>query len=142
MGLCFFNTLTRREEDFVPLHPGEVRLYTCGPTVYDFAHLGNFRTYLWEDLLRRFLKHRGHRVTQVMNLTDVDDKTIANARKAGLALDDYTRRYIDAFFEDLDILGIERAEHYPRATGEIPAMVALVRRLREKGHIYESRGSL
>jgi cysteinyl-tRNA synthetase len=141
MGLRFFNTLTRREEDFVALRSGEVRLYTCGPTVYDYAHIGNFRTYLWEDLLRRYLNVRGYRVTQVMNLTDVDDKTIANARRAGLALEDYTRKYIDAFFEDLDALGIERAEHYPRATGEIPAMVALVRRLREKGHIYESRGS-
>jgi cysteinyl-tRNA synthetase len=142
MGLRFYNTLTRREEDFVPLHAGEVRLYTCGPTVYDFAHIGNFRTYLWEDLLRRYLKFRGLRVTQVMNLTDVDDKTIANARAAGLALDDYTRRYIDAFFEDLDALGIERAEHYPRATRHIPEMVDLVKRLRARGHLYDSRGSL
>src|SRR5437899_2634993 len=105
MGLRFYNTLTRRVEDFVPLHEGEVRLYTCGPTVYDFAHIGNFRTYLWEDLLRRYLEFRGFRVTQVMNLTDVDDKTIANSQAAGLKLEDYTRRYIEAFFEDLDSLG-------------------------------------
>ncbi len=137
-----FNTLTRREEEFVPLRPGEVRLYTCGPTVYDYAHIGNFRTYLWEDLLRRVLEYRGHRVTQVMNLTDVDDKTIANACAAGLELDDYTRTFIDAFFEDLDALGIERAEHYPRATRHIPEMVALVKRLKDRGHLYESRGSL
>src|SRR5881397_3760353 len=142
MGLRFFNTLTRREEEFVPLHPGEARLYTCGPTVYDFAHIGNFRTYLWEDLLRRHLKFRGYRVTQVMNLTDVDDKTIANARQAGLPLEEYTRTYIDAFFEDIEALGIEKAEHYPRATRYIPEMVRLVRRLQEKGHVYESRGSL
>jgi len=142
MGLRFYNTLTRQEEDFLPLRPGEVRLYTCGPTVYDYAHIGNFRTYLWEDLLRRHLEHRGFRVIQVMNLTDVDDKTIANAREAGLALEEYTRRYIDAFFEDLDALGIERAEQYPRATAHIPEMVRLVLRLREKGHLYESRGSL
>jgi cysteinyl-tRNA synthetase len=142
MTLRFYNTLARQEQVFEPLHPGEARLYTCGPTVYDFAHIGNFRTYLWEDLLRRHLKYRGYRVTQVMNLTDVDDKTIANARAAGLSLDDYTRRYIDAFFEDLDALGIERAEHYPRATAFIPDMVRLVQRLQENGHVYESRGSL
>ncbi|HXU11868.1 MAG TPA: cysteine--tRNA ligase [Candidatus Binatia bacterium] len=142
MTLRFHDTLTRREQAFEPLHPGEVRLYTCGPTVYDFAHIGNFRTYLWEDLLRRHLKLRGYRVTQVMNLTDVDDKTIANACAAGLSLDDYTKKYIDAFFEDLDALGIERAEHYPRATAYIPQMVHLAQRLQEKGHVYESRGSL
>jgi cysteinyl-tRNA synthetase len=142
MTLRFHNTLTRQEQVFEPLHPGEVRLYTCGPTVYDFAHIGNFRTYLWEDLLRRHLKLRGYRVTQVMNLTDVDDKTIANARAAGLTLEDYTRRYIDAFFEDLDALGIERAEHYPRATAFIPEMVRLVQELLKRGHVYESRGSL
>lgn len=142
MGLRFYNTLSRQEEDFVPLRPGEVRMYTCGPTVYDFAHIGNFRTYLWEDLLRRHLKYRGYRVTQVMNLTDVDDKTIAGSRNAGVSLREYTQRFIDRFFEDLDALGIERAEHYPRATDHIPEMVALVRRLREAGQIYESRGSL
>ena len=142
MGLHLYNTLTRHVEEFMPLRPGEVRLYTCGPTVYDYAHIGNFRTYLWEDLLRRYLKFRGFRVCQVMNLTDVDDKTIANAQQAGLSLEAYTRRYIEAFFEDLEALGIEKAERYPRATEHIPEMVRLVRRLQEKGHIYESRGSL
>jgi cysteinyl-tRNA synthetase len=141
MAPRFHNTLTRRTEEFSPLRAGEVRLYTCGPTVYDFAHIGNFRTYLWEDLLRRYLKWLGFRVTQVMNLTDVDDKTIARAA-AGRSLRDYTQTYIDAFFEDLDHLGIERAEHYPRATDHIPEMVALVLRLKANGHIYESRGSL
>jgi cysteinyl-tRNA synthetase len=142
MAIRFYNTLTHHEEEFVPLRPGEVRMYTCGPTVYDFAHIGNFRTYLWEDLLRRFLKFRGYRVHQVMNLTDVDDKTIANARARGLALDDYTQRFIDTFFEDLDTLGIERAEQYPRATRHVPEMIAIIRRLQEKGHLYESKGSL
>src|SRR6266571_4039392 len=142
MGIRFHNTLTRQVDEFIPLHPGEVRLYTCGPTVYDYAHIGNFRTYLWEDLLRRFLKFRGYRVTQAMNLTDVDDKTIANAREAGLTLADYTTKYVDAFFEDVEALGIEKAEHYPRATTYIPEMARLVRRLQEKGHVYESRGSL
>ena len=142
MALRFYNTLTRQEEEFVPLNAGEVRLYTCGPTVYDYAHIGNFRTYLWEDLLRRYLQHRTYRVIQAMNLTDVDDKTIANAREAGLTLEDYTRKYIDAFFDDVAALGIEKAEYYPRATAYIPEMARLVRRLQEKGHVYESRGSL
>ncbi|MGH9895114.1 MAG: class I tRNA ligase family protein, partial [bacterium] len=133
MGLVLYNTLTRREEEFIPLQCGEVRMYTCGPTVYDFAHIGNFRTYLWEDLLRRHLRFRGFRVTQAMNLTDVDDKTIAGARAAGVSLREYTQRFIDTFFEDLDTLGIERAEHYPRATDHIEEMVALVKRLRDKG---------
>ncbi len=142
MGLRFYNTMTRQEEEFVPLHDAEVRMYTCGPTVYDYAHVGNFRTYVWEDLLRRHLELRGFRVVQVMNLTDVDDKTIANARKAGVSLEAYTRTYIDAFFRDLETLGLEKAEHYPRATAHIPEMVDLVLRLRDKGHLYESRGSL
>src|SRR6185295_16449894 len=86
MALRFYNTLTRQDEEFVPLGGGEVRLYTCGPTVYDYAHIGNFRTYLWEDLLRRHLELRGHKVTQVMNLTDVDDKTIACALRKGMPL--------------------------------------------------------
>ena len=142
MGLRFYNTLTRRLDEFTPLREGEVRLYTCGPTVYDYAHIGNFRTYLWEDLLRRYLEFRGYRVRQVMNLTDVDDKTIAGALAAGVTLQEYTRPYIEAFFEDLRALGIETAEQYPRATDHIPEMVALVHRLRERGHLYESRGSI
>jgi len=142
MALRFHNTLTRDLDEFTPRRPGEAGLYTCGPTVYDFAHIGNFRTYLWEDLLRRHLEYRGYRVTQVMNLTDVDDKTIAGALAAGVALDDYTGRFIDAFFEDLDSLGIRRAAVFPRATRHIPEMVALVERLRAGGHLYESRGSI
>jgi cysteinyl-tRNA synthetase len=142
MGLRFYNTLTRGVEEFLPLHEGEVRLYTCGPTVYDYAHIGNFRTYVWEDLLRRYLRFRGFKVTQVMNLTDVDDKTIGNAAAAGLKLGEYTQCFIDAFFEDLDALGIERADHYPRATAHVKEMIDLVRRLRDRGHLYESLGSL
>jgi len=142
VSLRFYNSLSRSLEEFVPLRPGEVGLYTCGPTVYDFAHIGNFRTYLWEDLLRRHLEFRGHRVTQVMNLTDVDDKTISNALEKGVTLDDYTRTYIESFFEDLDTLGVQRAAVYPRATRHIPEMVALVRRLRDRGHSYESKGSI
>ncbi|HET6373451.1 MAG TPA: cysteine--tRNA ligase [Candidatus Polarisedimenticolia bacterium] len=138
----FHNTMTRRHQLFEPLVPGEVRLYTCGPTVYDYAHIGNFRAYVWEDFLRRFLRHRGLKVTQVMNITDVDDKTIRNAKAAGVSLDEYTAKYTEAFFEDLATLNIEPAEVYPRATHHIPEMIEICRALREKGHTYESQGSL
>jgi cysteinyl-tRNA synthetase len=138
----FYNTLTRMVQEFVPLQEGRVGLYTCGPTVYDYAHIGNFRTYLWEDLLRRHLEFRGHQVTQVMNLTDVDDKTIAGALRTGVSLDDYTHRFIEAFYQDLDALGIQRASHYPRATRHIPEMVGLVGKLKQGGHLYVSKGSV
>jgi cysteinyl-tRNA synthetase len=138
----FLNTYSRRKEEFRPRVEGEVRMYTCGPTVYDFAHIGNFRAYAWEDLLRRYLKARGYRVVQVMNITDVDDKTIRGARAAGLSLDEFTEKYIRAFFQDLDALGMERAEHYPRATRHIQEMVDLIQRLLETGHAYESKGSI
>jgi cysteinyl-tRNA synthetase len=142
MGLRFHNTLSRSVEAFAPLTPGRVLLYTCGPTVYDFAHIGNFRTYLWEDLLRRHLEERGFAVRQVMNLTDVDDKTIAGAMAKGKSLDDHTAPFIEAFFADLDTLGIRRAETYPRATRHIPEMLALLARLKAGGHLYESKGSI
>jgi cysteinyl-tRNA synthetase len=142
MGLRFHNTLTRSIEDFTPLTPGQVLLYTCGPTVYDFAHIGNFRTYLWEDLLRRHLEERGFTVKQVMNLTDVDDKTIAGALASGRTLDEHTAPFIEAFFADLDALGIRRAAVYPRATRHIPEMLELLERLRAGSHLYESKGSI
>jgi cysteinyl-tRNA synthetase len=139
--LRFLNTLSRRTELFEPLEPGHVRLYTCGPTVYDFAHIGNLRTFLFEDVLRRTLAAFGYRVTQVMNLTDIDDKTIRGAAAEGISLRAYTDRYIEAFFADLDTLRVERAEHYPRATDFIPQMVELVQRLSARGHTYEQDGS-
>jgi cysteinyl-tRNA synthetase len=134
----FFNTLSRSLEVFDPLEPGHARMYTCGPTVYNAAHIGNFRTYVFEDLLRRLLRARGYRVTQVMNLTDVDDKTIRNARQAGVSLNDYTRRFKDMFFDDLRALSIEPAEHYPAATDHVPAMIELIRRLLDRGLAYVS----
>jgi cysteinyl-tRNA synthetase len=136
------NTLTRRIETFEPLEPGHVRLYTCGPTVYDFAHIGNFRTYVWEDLLRRTLRLLGFRLTQVMNITDVEDKIIARMAAESLTLDQVTEPYIRAFFEDLDTLRIERAEHCPRATHHVPEMIALALELQRRGLTYESKGSL
>ncbi len=136
MALSFYDTLSRRVIPFEPLTPGEVRMYTCGPTVHDFAHIGNLRTFLFEDLLRRVLLARGYKVTQVMNLTDVDDKIMEKARARGETIVAYTERYAQAFFEDLDALRIQRAERYPRATEHIDAMVALVERLTESGHTY------
>ncbi|MBQ3672788.1 MAG: cysteine--tRNA ligase, partial [Kiritimatiellae bacterium] len=133
-----FNSLTRRNEELTPLADNTVRLYTCGPTVYNFAHIGNFRAYTFEDVLRRVIKFNGLKVKQVMNLTDVDDKTIKGANAAGVALTDYTKTYKDAFFADLKTLNIEPAEVYPAATDHIPEMIALVQKLVDKGIAYQS----
>lgn len=138
MSFRVHNTLSRGLEDFVPLEAGHARMYTCGPTVYNFAHIGNFRAYVFEDLLRRWLKFKGLRVTQVMNLTDVDDKTIRDSQQAGKPLDEFTAQYKQAFFEDVQVLNIEAAEHYPAATDHIPEMIALIRILEEKGYAYRS----
>jgi len=135
-NIQFFNTLTRKKEKFLPIEKGKVKMYTCGPTVYDFAHIGNFRAFLFEDLLRRWLEYRGFKVTQVMNLTDVDDRTIGASRKLGIPLGQHTVQFIKAFFEDIAALNIEKAEHYPRATEHIPEMVALIKKLVEKGYGY------
>jgi len=142
MSLQLYDTLTRSLEPFEPLEEGRVRMYTCGPTVYDRAHIGNFRTFAWEDLLRRYLRFRGYEVTQVMNLTDVDDKTIAEAVERGVSLREVTDPVIEAFFEDWDVLGLERVEHNPRATEMVDEMIELVRRLEERGHTYEADGSV
>ena len=138
------NTLGGAQEAFEPLELGHVRMYTCGLTVYNRGHIGNFRTFVAQDILRRYLKYKGFRVTQAVNFTDVDDKTIAGAHAAGLPLREYTDKYIDYFYEDADSLNIERAEHYPRATDPeyLDAMVDLVKKLTERGHTYESDGSI
>jgi len=141
MALRFFNTLTRTVEEFRSLEEGYVRMYTCGPTVYNFAHIGNYRAYTFEDLLRRYLKFKGYRVTQVMNLTDIDDKTIKGCMEKGLTLNEYTAPYKKAFFDDIDALGIERAEHYPEATKHVEEMVALVKKLIANGLAYEIGGN-
>ena len=140
MPLRFFNTLTRAVEGFAPREPGLVRLYTCGPTVYNFAHIGNFRAYIFEDLLQRHLEYRGLRVLRVMNLTDVDDKTIRGSRAAGLPLAEFTKPFKDAFFEDLDALRIKRADHFPAATEpqHISRMVEMISALVDKGHAYRA----
>jgi len=142
MGLQFFNTLTRQKEVFEPIVDGQVKMYTCGPTVYDFAHIGNFRAYMFEDLLKRYLRYKGYKVTQIMNLTDIDDKTIRGSQKENISLDEYTARYKKAFFEDLDSLKIDRADKYPEATRHIDEMVAMIKVLLDKGYAYETDGSI
>lgn len=137
-----YNTLGRRVVDFAPIEPGHVRMYTCGPTVYNVVHIGNLRTFVFEDVLRRHLLARGNRVTQVMNLTDVDDKTIGGAQEAGLSLAEFTAKYGEAFFRDIGRLNVAQAEHYPKATEHVPEMIDLIRRLQERGHTYETEGSV
>ena len=139
MELRFYNSMTRRVEPFETLAPGKVGMYTCGPTVYNFAHIGNFRAYLFEDFLRRTLEFAGYEVRQVMNLTDVDDKTIRGSQQAGKALKDYTAPYIAAFFEDLKALNVEPAAVYPAATDHIPEMEALIQGCSTRGSPTRAR---
>ncbi len=138
----FFNTLSGKLEPFKPLTQGEIKLYTCGPTVYDYAHIGNFRAYIFEDLLKRFLVFMGYKVIHVMNITDVDDKTIKGANAEGVKLQEYTKKYTDAFFEDIKILNIAKADHYPQATEHIPDMVKMIQGLIQKGYAYKKDGSV
>ncbi|MDF7800504.1 cysteine--tRNA ligase [Pontiellaceae bacterium B1224] len=138
MAFKIYNTMSRSKEELVPADGKHVRMYTCGPTVYNYAHIGNFRAYMFEDLLRRYIKFCGFGVTQVQNLTDVDDKTIRSSIEQGMPLKEYTKTYIDAFFSDLAKLNIEPAEHYPAATDFIPEMIAIIETLFEKGYAYQS----
>ncbi len=138
----FYNTLSGKVDEFKPLQPPEVKMYTCGPTVYHYAHIGNFRTFVFEDLLRRFLEFKGFKVKHVMNITDVDDKTIAGAIKEGKSLEDYTEVYTRAFHEDLKALNILKAHEEPRATREIGSIINLVQILMQQGVAYESDGSV
>jgi cysteinyl-tRNA synthetase len=138
----FFNTLGSKLQDFSPKESGKVTLYTCGPTVHDRAHIGNFRTFLFEDILRRFLAYKGYEVNHIMNITDVDDKTILKAKKKGLSLREYTEIYTQAFFEDRDTLKILPAHQYPRATDHVPEMIEMISKLLEKGNAYQSRDSV
>lgn len=136
MSLQIWNTLNRRIESFSPVTAGRVSLYTCGPTVWNYAHIGNFRTFLFEDLLRRWLKASGYQVYHIMNLTDVDDRIIAEAGKAGKSIREFVDPYVKAFFEDRDWLRIEPAEVYPRATEYVAPMIGLVERLLANGTAY------
>ena len=138
----FHDTMTRRLAPLAPRVAGKVGFYSCGPTVYGDPHIGNLRTFVFEDLLCRALRHLGYEVTQVMNITDLDDKTIEGAAAAGVGLDEHTAPFIEAFYRDLDRLHIERAAHYPRATRHIAEMIELVRRLEERGAAYLADGSV
>ena len=135
-GIKLFNTLKRQKEEFVPMEEGKVGMYTCGPTVYDYAHIGNFRAFIFEDLLKRWFQHRGFKVKHVMNLTDVDDKTIKGSQTQQKPLREYTDFYAKAFFEDIKVLKIEPATVYPRATDHVPEMVQLIKTLLQKEIAY------
>ena len=142
MPIRLYNTLTRQIEEFKPLEDNTVRMYTCGPTVYAFAHIGNFRTFLFQDVLRRYLKYSGYEVRHVINLTDVDDNTIHNSQAAGMPLRAYTDKYIEAFLVDRQLLSLEDPEYLVRATDCIPDMVKLIQALVDKGFAYASEGSV
>jgi cysteinyl-tRNA synthetase len=138
MTLRLFNTLTGQLDPLVAADGKALRMYACGPTVYDYGHIGNFRTFLQIDILRRFLRLTGTAVRHVMNITDVDDKIIRNSAEAGIPIGEYTRLYVEAFFEDLEALRIERPEQIARATEHIPQMVALVEKLAAAGAAYKA----
>lgn len=135
--IYLFNTLTRQKEAFTPIESEKAGLYTCGPTVYDYAHIGNFRAFLFEDLLKRWFEYRKFTVKHVMNLTDIDDKTIKGSQKQKIPLKQYTQKYVDAFFEDIKALNIKPADIYPKATDHIPEMLTLIKTLIAKGIAYK-----
>src|ERR1051326_8364156 len=134
----FFNTLTGRVEDFEPLQDHEVRMYACGPTVYDYGHIGNFRTFVFVDLLRRFLRQSGFKLKHVMNITDVDHKIIRNAARDGVSVQQYTKKYEQAFLEDSSFLNIEKPELLVRATEHIDEMARFIKGLVDSGHAYRT----
>src|SRR6201991_2702193 len=133
IALRFYNTLTQQVEEFSPAHDNTVRMYTCGPTVYDFAHIGNFRSFIFYDLLRRWIRASGHKLDHVMNITDVDDKIIRNAVAQGKSLAEYSNIYTQAFFDDAKLLRMETPEHVARATEHIDQMSDAIAKLGEKG---------
>ncbi len=137
--LQFYNTLSRNKEDFTPLNKNEVKMYTCGPTVYNYAHIGNYRAYVFADILKRSLAYNGYKVHHIMNITDVDDKTIRDSQKENKTLKDFTEFYTEKFFEDLKMLNINMSkENFTKATDNIPEMVSMIEKLMEKGLAYKS----
>ena len=142
MALRLFNTLTQRVEEFAPLENQSVRMYTCGPTVYHYVHIGNFRTFIFQDILRRYLLYKGYKLNHVMNITDVEDKIITAAAEQGLEIGEHTKTYTEAFLEDMEALRIQRPDLMPRATDHIPEMVELIQRLSGQGLTYEREGSI
>src|SRR5690606_29520329 len=142
MSLKLYNTLTRQVEPLRPMRDNQVHMYTCGPTVYSFVHIGNFRTFMFQDILRRYLIYKGYRLLHVMNITDVEDKIIEAARKEGVSIQEFTRRYEEAFLQDMKTLRIQIPEVIHRATEHIEEMVKLILRLKGKSFTYESNGSI
>ncbi|HXA67333.1 MAG TPA: cysteine--tRNA ligase [Bryobacteraceae bacterium] len=142
MALRFYNTLTQQVEPFAPLQGNTVRMYTCGPTVYHYAHIGNFRTFTFEDILRRWLRARGYQLDHVMNITDVEDKIIRNAAAANKSLTEYTEQYTQAFLDDMAALRLERPERLVKATDHIKEMVHAIQELSSRGFTYQSDGSV
>ena len=142
MPLRFYNTLTQQVEEFAPARDNTVRMYTCGPTVYNFVHIGNLRTFTFQDILRRWLRYRGYQLDHVMNITDVEDKIIRNANAAGQSIGEYTAKYTEAFLEDCATLRLEKPERLAKATDNIDAMAAAIRKLEEGGYTYKSDGSI
>jgi cysteinyl-tRNA synthetase len=142
MALRFYNTLTQQVENFTPLEGNLVRMYTCGPTVYNYAHIGNFRTFTFEDILRRWLLYRGYQLDHVMNITDVEDKIIRNAAKEGKSLNEYTEQYTLGFIEDCATLRLQKPERLVKATEHIEEMVQAIQKLTERGMTYDSEGSV
>ncbi len=142
MGLRVYNTLTNKIEEFKEIKKGHIGLYTCGPTVYDYAHIGNFRSYAAEDLIKRYLLYRGYKVSHVMNITDIDDKTIRKSNELGVSLEEVTEKYIKAFYEDIETLNILKADVYPRATEHIQEMLDLIKALFKNGYAYKKGNSV
>ena len=137
-----FNTLTRKKEEFIPLEPGKVNIYLCGPTAYNYFHIGNARTFLFFDVVRKYFKYRGFQVTYVQNITDIDDKLISQSIKENIPVTKIAEKYINAFFEDTAAMEITKADHYPHATKYIEEMVSLIKELEEKGYAYEVNGDV
>ncbi|WP_295162907.1 cysteine--tRNA ligase [uncultured Brachyspira sp.] len=141
-NIVFYNSLTREKEVFKPINADEVGMYSCGPTVYNYAHIGNFRAYVFSDLLKRVLEDYGYNVKLIMNLTDVDDKTIKNSKESNISLNEYTKKYKEAFFEDIKTLGIKKASENPSATDHIKEMIDIIELLKKNGYTYEADGSI
>jgi cysteinyl-tRNA synthetase len=138
----FYNSLSGQKEVFQPMDPSKVKIYSCGPTVYNYSHIGNLRSYMFVDVLRRSLKLFGYQLDQTMNITDIDDKIIRESISKKIPIEEFTKPWIDAFFQDLEILQVEKLEHYPRATDSVEEMLSIIDELKKNGLVYEKEGSI
>jgi len=140
--LKLYNTLTRKIEAFKPIKQKQVSMYTCGLTTYNYGHIGNFRAFICADILRRYLEYKKYKVKQVTNITDVDDKTIRDSIKENISLKEFTKKYEDAYFDDIKTLNIEKSFNYPKATDHIKEMVSLIKELLKKGYAYKTNDGI